>query len=132
MSHVVALTSGGSLYSWGSGQNGQLALDDILVTNTPKAVPNGKSLDPADLVCSQNYTLVVSKAGALSFFGSLKGFAKFLFESPQKENIQYNKNERFKKVPLKGHAVLVAAGERAFVVYTDRQELYAVSEDMQP
>ncbi len=43
-SHSTALTSGGQLFTWGSGENGQLGLyaDETCFTNTPKTVPKSK------------------------------------------------------------------------------------------
>ena len=149
LSHTCALTMSGQLYSWGTGQNGQLCLsDDTMFSNVPKLVQSSKRMQIKQLYCSNYYTLLVTSKGQVTMFGTLKGFAKFLFESPTKdvksdflmrdESISFSRTSE--KISNKLKLVLnneivskVSIAERAFAVYCEAsQNLYFVGEDFDP
>jgi hypothetical protein len=63
-------------------------------------------------------------------FGTLKGFAKFLFDSPTKDTSITNESLR-QKLELHGDkASYIAMTEKAFIVYSKiTNNLYYVNED---
>lgn len=56
-----------------------------MFSNLPKLVSSSRNMQITQIYCSSYYTLLINAKGQLSMFGTLKGFAKFLFESPTKE-----------------------------------------------
>lgn len=68
-------------------------------------------------------------------FGTLKGFSKFLFDSPTKDNDSNEENDHhFKILPLKKEKVSdICLAEKSFVVYTENtHKLFIVNENFQP
>jgi hypothetical protein len=90
-------------------------------------------MDIAEVYCSSYYTLIINNSGELSMFGTLKGFAKFLFDSPSKDN-SGSHDQAFKKLDLKGEKISkVTVAERCFAVYTtEKNKLYVINENFKP
>lgn len=85
------------------------------------------------IFCSNFYTLFVNSRGDLALFGTLKGFAKFLFDSPNKDQPNF-KRKSCLNLDLRGDSIAkVAIAERAFAVYSsDSHQLYFVDESFEP
>lgn len=71
----LALTSDGKVYSWGSGQNGQLGLGNSSNTTTfvPTLVENLSDFKVLDIQCGESHSLAVTECN--SFFAWGQGFA---------------------------------------------------------
>lgn len=67
--HNMAITSGGVLFSWGLGADGQLGLGDRQNRITPTVV-KGPWSGVVQAACGSEHSLVVSNEGALWSFGS--------------------------------------------------------------
>lgn len=65
--HVVALTSSGQVYTWGSNQQGQLGLGDSSNRPAPTAVPGMN--DVTAVTAGHNHTLVLRSDGTVWGFG---------------------------------------------------------------
>ena len=57
--HVVALTTTGSVYSWGKGTNGQLGLGDIKDRNSPTLVEVLRDRQVESIICGSNSTAAI-------------------------------------------------------------------------
>ena len=69
-SHACAVNSAGLMFTWGTGKKGQLGIAGVERTNTPKPVNSTKALKPKTVVCSYNYTAVLS--GNIIAFSAMK------------------------------------------------------------
>ena len=58
---------------------------DTMFTNVPKLVTKSKSMHISNVFCSNYFTLILNSKGQVSLYGTLKGFAKFLFDSPSRD-----------------------------------------------
>ncbi|EDV24451.1 uncharacterized protein TRIADDRAFT_56257 [Trichoplax adhaerens] len=68
--HTVALTASGQVYTFGSGQNGQLGLGSkIMDSNIPKLVEALSKRKIKHIACGESHTAVVSDKGELFTFG---------------------------------------------------------------
>ena len=66
--HAAGVTTEGELYTWGSGQNGQLG--DLQVKSCPPTlVQKASFFKSIDLTCGSNFTAVCTEAGFLFVFG---------------------------------------------------------------
>ena len=66
--HSAGITSEGVLYTWGSGQNGQLG-EVNLKSCRPTMVQKASFFKSTDLTCGSNFTAVCTEAGLLFLFG---------------------------------------------------------------
>lgn len=57
--HVTALTTSGSIYSWGKGSNGQLGLGDIEDRNSPTLVEALRDRQVESIFCGSNSTAAI-------------------------------------------------------------------------
>ncbi|PON75013.1 Rho GTPase activating protein [Parasponia andersonii] len=57
--HVAALTTRGSVYSWGKGANGQLGLGDIEDRNSPTLVEALRDRQVETIICGSNSTAAI-------------------------------------------------------------------------
>ncbi|XP_034682604.1 PH, RCC1 and FYVE domains-containing protein 1 [Vitis riparia] len=57
--HVAALTSKGSLYTWGMGANGQLGLGDTEDRNSPTVVEALRDRQVESIACGSNFTAAI-------------------------------------------------------------------------
>lgn len=57
--HVAVLTTGGNVYTWGKGENGQLGLGDVEDRNTPTSVESLKERHVESIACGSNTTAAV-------------------------------------------------------------------------
>ena len=63
--HTVAVTAGGSVYTWGWGTSGQLGHGDNNNRNVPTLVGDGAFVRVVMAACGNEHTLVVTQDGAL-------------------------------------------------------------------
>ncbi len=72
-----------------------------------------------EVFCSNFYTLLLNQKGELQMFGTLKGFSKFLFESPTKDRDSSLDPSSF-KLDLSGERISqIALSEKSFAVYCE-------------
>ncbi|KAE9598836.1 putative chromatin regulator PHD family [Lupinus albus] len=57
--HVSVLTSAGSVYTWGKGQNGQLGLGDTEDRNTPSFVQTLRDRHVDTIICGPSFTVAI-------------------------------------------------------------------------
>lgn len=85
--------------------------------------------------CSSYYTLLVNQDNQISMYGTLKGFAKFLFDSPTKESKYKDESESHcQKLTFNNEKInKISLSEKCFAVSADdHQKLYIVTESLQP
>lgn len=64
MSHVIALTNDGKLYSWGSNSEGQLGLGtDVRNEIKPKLISSLAGVPISFIACGGYHSLAISKSG---------------------------------------------------------------------
>jgi hypothetical protein len=71
----LALTTDGKVYSWGSGQNGQLGLGNTSSTTAfvPTLVEHLKDFKVKDILCGESHSLAVTECNNIFAWG--QGFA---------------------------------------------------------
>ncbi len=67
--HSLAVTEGGSLYSWGSGTNGRLGHGDTVMQLRPRRVEALAELDVVDASAGSGHSVAVSSTGVLHTWG---------------------------------------------------------------
>jgi hypothetical protein len=98
-------------------------------------VLHSKTFGIAKIYCSSYYTLIVNDKGEVTMFGTLKGFAKFLFDSPSKDdNADIMATQCSKMLDLRKEKVTeISLAEKSFLVYAgDTHRLYIVNENFKP
>ncbi|MES1910279.1 MAG: hypothetical protein MHM6MM_002903 [Cercozoa sp. M6MM] len=68
--HSVAVTSSGSVYSWGSSPRGQCGHGDTRTVSVPKVVRALSNQLAAEVVCGDEHTAVLTRSGRVFVFGS--------------------------------------------------------------
>lgn len=58
--HACAINSAGSLFTWGTGKNGQLGQNDVERLTKPTKVESAKTFSSKQAICSYNYTAVLT------------------------------------------------------------------------
>eukprot|EP00124_Ichthyophonus_hoferi_P001952 Ihof_evm5s118 gene=Ihof_evmTU5s118 len=82
MRHSVALTSNGSVFTWGVNRHGQLGLgESVKLSHTPTLVP-GLEERIVDIATGQQHTVLLTATGVLYTFGNNK-FGQCLASPPE-------------------------------------------------
>ncbi|KAF9363892.1 hypothetical protein BGX34_003086 [Mortierella sp. NVP85] len=68
-SHVLALATDGTLYSWGSGRHGQLGHGDLASEPSPKPIETLQGIRIVDAACGAAFSVALSEAGDIYSFG---------------------------------------------------------------
>ena len=114
-----------------------------MFTNVPKLVTKSKSMHISNVFCSNYFTLILNSKGQVSLYGTLKGFAKFLFDSPSRDTGIGSANtskasveksfSKFKLVLKDNESVTkLSIAEKAFAAYSqDTHNLYFVNDDLE-
>ncbi|XWS30621.1 hypothetical protein CRYUN_Cryun23aG0001500 [Craigia yunnanensis] len=89
--HVAVLTSGGSVYTWGRGTNGQLGLGDIEDRNTPTLVELLRDRQVESIACGSSLTAAIClhKSITISDQSACRG-CKLPFGFARKKHNCYN------------------------------------------
>ncbi|KAJ6926334.1 hypothetical protein NC651_010687 [Populus alba x Populus x berolinensis] len=89
--HVAALTSGGSVYTWGKGTNGQLGLGNVEDRNVPTLVEALRDRQVQSIACGSNLTAAIClhKSISVSDQSACKG-CRMLFGFTRKKHNCYN------------------------------------------
>ncbi|KAF2290520.1 hypothetical protein GH714_014237 [Hevea brasiliensis] len=89
--HVAALTSGGSVYTWGKGKNGQLGLGNTEDRNSPTFVEDLRNRQVESVTCGSNLTAVIClhKSISVSDQSACSG-CRMLFGLTRKKHNCYN------------------------------------------
>ncbi|KAJ6369515.1 hypothetical protein OIU76_027863 [Salix suchowensis] len=89
--HVAALTSGGSLYTWGKGKNGQLGLGNVEDRNVPTLVEALRDMQVQSIACGSSLTAAIClhKSISVSDQSACKG-CKMPFGFTRKKHNCYN------------------------------------------
>jgi RCC1 and BTB domain-containing protein len=70
--HTAAVTSDGSLYTWGGGMYGKLGHGNEAGCSTPKRVEGLVGLCVAQIACGSRHTVVVTSTGAAYSWGDME------------------------------------------------------------
>lgn len=70
--HTAAVTSDGSLYTWGGGMYGKLGHGNETGCSTPKRVEGLVGLCVAQIACGSRHTVVVTSTGAAFSWGDME------------------------------------------------------------
>ncbi|KAH8511471.1 hypothetical protein H0E87_008875 [Populus deltoides] len=89
--HVAALTSGGSVYTWGKGTNGQLGLGNVEDRNVPTLVEALRDRQVQSIACGSNLTAAIClhKSISVSDQSACKG-CRMPFGFTRKKHNCYN------------------------------------------
>ncbi|KAB2004271.1 hypothetical protein ES319_D11G186400v1 [Gossypium barbadense] len=89
--HVAALTSGGRVYTWGRGSNGQLGLGDTEDRHTPSLVESLRDRQVESIACGSNLTAAIClhKSITVSDQSACRG-CKMAFGFARKKHNCYN------------------------------------------
>lgn len=89
--HVAALTSSGSLYTWGKGTNGQLGLGNVEDRNFPTLVEALRDMQVQSIACGSNLTAAIClhKSISVSDQSACKG-CRMPFGFTRKKHNCYN------------------------------------------
>ena len=89
--HVAALTSGGSVYTWGKGTNGQLGLGNVEDRNVPTLVEALRDRQVQSIACGSNSTAAIClhKSISVSDQSACKG-CRMPFGFTRKKHNCYN------------------------------------------
>ncbi|KAH3761042.1 ADPribosylation factor subfamily protein [Pelomyxa schiedti] len=72
--HSAAVSKSGLLYTWGSGNLGQLGLGELTASSVPVSVDffPSQGLKVTQVACGDNHTAIITETGALYTFGDNK------------------------------------------------------------
>ncbi|KAF8088429.1 hypothetical protein N665_0543s0037 [Sinapis alba] len=135
--HVIALTSGGKVFTWGRGNSGQLGHGDNLNTSLPK--PLSFFHDDDDYVISQasagwSHSAFVSDSGCLftcgnGSFGQLGHGDNMSLTTPAKVSYFVNKSVKMVACGMRHSLVLLFAGDQVCGFGSGKRGQLSVSSD---
>ncbi|KAF9373774.1 hypothetical protein CPC16_001659 [Podila verticillata] len=67
--HFLALSTNGSLYSWGSGRHGQLGHGNLKSETKPKCIESLEGIRIVDAACGGSFSIALSEFGDVYTFG---------------------------------------------------------------
>lgn len=69
--HIGVIDRIGNIYTWGSGSNGELAVDMISKQQPPTLVQSAKIFSVKQILCGNKYTMIGTTGGFMYLYGTL-------------------------------------------------------------
>jgi len=121
--HSMAVTEGGTLYSWGSGTNGRLGHGDTVMQLRPREVEALASVDVVHASAGSGHSVAVSACGALYSWG--QGYSGRLGHGNQETKPQPALVESLSRQKITS----AVAGSEFTICITARGAAYAFGND---